>query len=260
MEYVVNDLKRSLRSWRFWLLFGYHDAYGSLRRTRFGFLYYTFQTLLRTTIIFLVLGPAIAPDSSEYFAYLALGLPLFGLYSGSVTSGYGILTRNKAILENGKAPFVACIFRFFIDAGIRFLFAMLVYLGFLLVHPETLTMASLLLVPGLLIAVLFILSVALFFMVIGAFFPDLSEVVNSIMGVMLFATPIFWYAETREGIRGIIAAVNPLTHLIAVVREPALGNVPDTFSYVYACSLTLLLLIGAIWLFAIARNWMIFKL
>lgn len=260
MEYVVTDFKKSLRAWRFWTLFGYHDAFGPLRRTRFGLLFYTLQALLRASVIFIVLGPSIASGSSEYFGYVALGLPIFSFYSSAVTSGYGILSRNKAMIENGKVPFMACIFRFFIDNSVRFLFAILIYFGFLVLHPFTLTPATLLLIPGLLVAIVFIFTVALTFMVISAFFPDLSEAVNAVIGILFFATPIFWYTGERGEIRNLIATVNPFTHLISIVREPALGHVPELISYIYACSLTLILVGVSIWLFGVARNWMIFKL
>jgi ABC-type polysaccharide/polyol phosphate export permease len=260
LDYVFADFKRSLLAWRFWVLFGYQDAFSSLQRTRAGLLFYTLQAALRTTVIFLVLGPAISSGRPDYFAYVALGLPLFSFYSSAVTSGYGILSRNKALIENGKVPFIACIFRFFIDHAIRFLFAIVVYVGFLALHPHTLTPASLLLIPGLLIAVAFIFAVALAFMVISAFFPDLAQAVNAAMGIMFFATPIFWYEGERGEIRHLIATLNPFTHLIAIVREPALGNSPELISYMYACSLTILLIIAASWLFNVARNWMIFKL
>ncbi|WP_394889474.1 ABC transporter permease [Mesorhizobium sp. AaZ16] len=260
MEYVVTDFKKSLLAWRFWTLFGYHDAFGPLHRTRFGLLFYTLQALLRATVIFLVLGPSIASGSSEYFGYVALGLPIFSFYSNAVTSGYGILSRNKAMIENGKVPFIACIFRFFIDQSVRFLFAIVIYFGFLVLHPSTLTLASLLLIPGLLVAIVFVFAVALTFMVISAFFPDLSEAVNAVMGILFFATPIFWYPGERGEIRNFIANANPFTHLISIVREPALGHAPEIISYVYACSLTLFLVGVSVCLFGIARNWMIFKL
>lgn len=260
MEYVIVDFKRSMLSWRFWVLFGYHDAYGALHRTRFGLFFYTLQAFLRAMVIFLVLGPSIASDSSHYFGYVALGLPIFNLYSNAVTSGYGILSRNKAIIENGKVSFIACIFRFFIDQSVRFLFSILIYIGFLVVHPSMLSSAFLLLIPGLMIAIIFIFAVALTFMVISAFFPDISEAVNAVMGILFFATPIFWYAGERGEIRNLIAYANPFTHLIEIVRQPALGQVPELASYVYAGSLTLFLVAVSLGLFSITRNWMIFKI
>lgn len=258
MNYVIDDFKKSLEAWRFWTLFGYHDAYAPLLRTRFGFLFYTLQSLLYALIIYFVMGPSIAKDVS-YFGYVALGVPLFRFYSSAVTGGYSILSRNGLMIQNGKIPFLACIFRFFIDQFVRFFFAIVVFIGFMIVYP-TVTWATLLILPGIVIAVVFIFAVALTFMVVGAFFPDLSQMVNTIMAMMFFATPVFWHAGQHGEVRNLIAQINPLSHLISVVREPAMGQIPTMFSYAYACSVTVLLVIASMWLFAKTRNWIVFKL
>jgi ABC-type polysaccharide/polyol phosphate export permease len=230
-----------------------------MHRTRFGLFFFTFQALLRTTVIFIVLGQAVAIGHPDYYGYLAVGLPLFAFYSAAVTSGYGILSRNKIILGNGHVTYMACILRFMTEHSVRFGCSILVFLGWLAFHPHTLTANTLLLVPGILIALVFIFAAALTFMVVSSFMPNISEAVSAIMGIMFFATPLIWYAGERGELRNMLAMANPFSHLIAVVREPALGRVPDAFTYLYACSFTLLVAAVSLWLFSFARRWMIFR-
>lgn len=259
MHAIIVELRAALQSWRFWSLFGLHDAQMTMYRTRFGLLFFTLQSLLRVTVIFFVLGQSVAIGHPDYYGYLAIGMPLFAFYSAAVTSGYGILTRNKIVLGNGNVTYMACVLRFMTEHSVRFCFSILVFLGYLAFHPGTLNANTLLIVPGILIALVFILSAALTFMVVSSFLPNISEAVNSIMGIMFFATPLIWYAGERGELRNMIAMANPFTHLIEVVREPALGRVPDAISYVYACSFTLLVAVVSVWLFSVARKWMIFR-
>jgi lipopolysaccharide transport system permease protein len=259
LQAILAEFRSVVTSWRFWSLFGFHDAQLPMHRTRFGLLFYTFQSLLRVTVIFLVLGPAVAANHHDYFGYLSIGMPLFAFYSAAVTSGYGILTRNKIILSNGNVTYLACVMRFMTEHSVRFAFSILGFAGYLAVYPETFNAAMLLLLPGILIAVVFIFATALTFMVVSSFLPNISEAVNSIMGIMFFATPLLWYAGELGEMRSLIAMINPFTHLIAVIREPALGRVPEALSYIYACSFTLLVVAVSIWLFGVTRRWMIFK-
>ena len=61
----------------------------------------------------------------------------------------------------------------------------------------------------------------------------------------MLVTPLFWPAETLTGIRRIVFVdINPLYHVLDVVRAPLVGRVPDAISYAVMIGMT----IGGWWL------------
>jgi lipopolysaccharide transport system permease protein len=55
--------------------------------------------------------------------------------------------------------------------------------------------------------------------------------------VLFFITPVIW-SPALLGSRRWIADANPLTSLIAVVREPLLGNAPTLANYAIVSAMT----------------------
>ena len=260
MTSVIADFRDSLRRYRFWLVFGVSDATNAFRRTYLGGLFLTLNSLLRIAVMYFLFRDSLGSTDPNYFGYVALGLPLFSIYSASVSQGYSILMRNKAIIQNINMPYFAYIFRFMTDILYKFGFSSLVFLTYIAFHLPIVVPTLHYLVLGIILALLMVVSIALFCMVIAAFFPNLFEVLNAGMGIMFFATPVFWHPGDRGGIRGLLATYNPFAHMLAVVREPALGRVPDLISIGVCVAIIVVFGTDAIYLFKISRPWLIYRL
>lgn len=257
---VVDDFRESLKRYRFWLVFGLSDATSSFHRTYLGGLFITLNTLLRILVLYFLFGDSLGATDPNYFGYIALGLPLFSLYSSSVTQGYSILTRNKALIQNINLPFFAYVFRFLTDLVYRFAFASIIFFAYIIFHAGLLFQQFPMLLLGIVVAFMLVLSISVFCMVISAFFPNLFEVLNAGMGIMFFATPVFWHPGDRGGIRGFLATYNPFSHMLAIVREPALGREVEWLSVGVCVAMTVLIGAAAVYLFKVSRPWLIYRL
>ena len=51
-------------------------------------------------------------------------------------------------------------------------------------------------------------------------------------------TPVFWDPSILSGKKTLIADLNPLFHMIQILREPMLGNIPTFSNYITCISLT----------------------
>jgi ABC-type polysaccharide/polyol phosphate export permease len=71
-------------------------------------------------------------------------------------------------------------------------------------------------------------------------FRDLQQVIMSVVQVSMFVTPLFWPPEGLEGLRRIFfVALNPLYHLLTIVRDPLLGGkLPPVNSCIAAVLIT----------------------
>ena len=64
-------------------------------------------------------------------------------------------------------------------------------------------------------------------------YRDVQQIVSTGIQIMLFATPIMWPVSAL-GPAVIIAYINPLYHMMELVRAPMLGNVPSMLSWLVA--------------------------
>jgi lipopolysaccharide transport system permease protein len=78
-------------------------------------------------------------------------------------------------------------------------------------------------------------------------FRDVIEIIKNLMQVMFYATPIIWGSEMLpKKVGDIILNFNPFYHLITIIREPLLGQIPTFLNWVIPVSMAL---IG--WIFAL---------
>ncbi|TGT79095.1 ABC transporter permease, partial [bacterium M00.F.Ca.ET.157.01.1.1] len=90
-------------------------------------------------------------------------------------------------------------------------------------------------VPGFLVLSLNLLWIMLILAVLCARYRDMTQVMQNLLQVMMYLTPIMWMPRTLpEGISQRLLDLNPFYHLISVVRDPLLGELPFATSWI-AC-------------------------
>jgi ABC-2 type transport system permease protein len=60
--------------------------------------------------------------------------------------------------------------------------------------------------------------------VLCARFRDVPQIVANLMQVLFLITPVLWSEKGAPETLQTIASVNPLTHFLAIAREPLLGQ------------------------------------
>jgi ABC-2 type transport system permease protein len=108
---------------------------------------------------------------------------------------------------------------------------LVVYVIMLFVFPQPLTWTDLAAVPAFLLLVANGAWVALLFGIFTTRFRDLSPIVQSIVQLAFFLTPIVWIYQdflnspnpaVRE--RAQLAELNPFLHFVEILRRPMLGQ------------------------------------
>ena len=102
----------------------------------------------------------------------------------------------------------------------------------MLLAPGFIGFNNLLVIPGL---ILLMINGAWITMLLGLTclrFRDVQQVVTSLIQVSMFVTPIFWPIDQLKGTRRMVfVEMNPLYHLVQIVRAPLLGQMPSALSY-----------------------------
>jgi len=108
-----------------------------------------------------------------------------------------------------------------------------------ILHPEGLF-------PALLGVVLLVLNMVWLSGVIslfGARFPDTHEFMGNVFILGFLITPILWYPSDAPAntVHGMLMRLNPIYHMIEVIRAPLLGQLIGPYSWLFD---TLALLVG----------------
>jgi ABC-type polysaccharide/polyol phosphate export permease len=88
-------------------------------------------------------------------------------------------------------------------------------------------------IPGLLVIGLNLVWIGTALAVLNTRFRDVAQLVETALQIAVFATPIMWPVSALGG-REFIADVNPIYHLIELMRAPLLGDMPSTLSWLVA--------------------------
>lgn len=112
-------------------------------------------------------------------------------------------------------------------------------------HP--LTWGALWAIPGVITIIYTSVWVTLLLGFATARFRDLQHIVTTVMRFAFLMTPVLWVAD-ELGARGRFANINPLTHFIAIVREPLLNGQVVMFHWWVVLAISL---IGSLITFAV---------
>jgi lipopolysaccharide transport system permease protein len=98
--------------------------------------------------------------------------------------------------------------------------------------------AGLLIVPALALVILNALWVGVLLGTLCARFRDIPQIVQSLMRVAFFLTPVIWMPD-QLGARAYLALFNPFTYFVELIRAPLIGQVPSALTWGLALAVTL---------------------
>jgi ABC-type polysaccharide/polyol phosphate export permease len=166
----------------------------------------------------------------NYFSYLAVSLVSWSLIASLVNDSCNAFIVAEGYIKDTKLPLsvhaLRCVWRNLIVFAHNFLIVLLI----LLLYRPGEPVLYLLFPLGLLAAAVNGLWLAILFGLLGARFRDIPQTVATLVQVAFFVTPVMWKIEMlREN--QWIAQINPLYHLLEVIRAPLLGTHPSFLSW-----------------------------
>ena len=240
-ETAAGDLLRGLQRRELWGRLGWLDVKRRYRRTTIG----PFWTSITLAIYVLTVGTVGAAiwhqNIYDYLPFLVSGMIVWTLVSSIITEACTLFIAGQSLFRNIRFDFsilaYALVWRNFLVLLHNFVIYFLVVL---VLKPSLLGVTALLALPGLALVFLNGVWVALLFGMICLRFRDVPPLVSSALQIAMLITPLFWPAETLTGIkRFVFVDLNPLYHVIDIVRAPLIGRMPDAISYGFMIVLTI---------------------
>ena len=218
---------------RFWLGLGNQEVKARYSRTFLGPLWMTFNLGFSITLVGFVFGTIFGMPAADFVPHLAVSLVIWNFMVSLLNEGARCYIDAAGYIKQLKQPlmlyFFMLVWKNIITLAHNMLVIPIVFAVFLIL-PDF----WIILLPLNIILVVF--SVAPFAIVIGvlsARYRDIPQIVANLMSALFFATPIVWKIELL-GDKAVFAYMNPLTHLIEIVRISAFGQLPPISSYLVA--------------------------
>jgi lipopolysaccharide transport system permease protein len=213
-------------------ILGLHDVKQRYKRSALGPLWLTISMAVMIAAMGLVFGRIFNTPLHDFFPYLAAGIIIWGFISSVFTEGCSAFIESEAIIKQLPLPYFTFILRL-IWRNLLILLHNIVILPFVLwAVGRNFHVEAFLSIPGLLLLMINLMWIVLILATLCARYRDMPQIVQSLIQVIFYVTPVMWMRQTLPGETGkLIIEWNPLFHMIDVVRAPLLGDVPSLLSY-----------------------------
>jgi ABC-type polysaccharide/polyol phosphate export permease len=245
MRTVLKDLWRSAALWSIWLRLGIQDVKLRFRRSAIGPAWIFLQLAVVIFAIGIIYGRLLGQDLRTFIPYLTIGLVVWGYLTGSIVEGGISFINSEGYIKQISLPIYVYVFRFFTSVSLNFLISLLAYEAVALVYGVPHGWGTLWFVPGLLMLMVASWLLIAIFAHVTARFRDTSHLASVGMQVLFYVTPVMYPAESLRGFRmGFVVDLNPLYHLLELLRQPLLHQAPATAANYAVAGGTIIALAG----------------
>jgi ABC-type polysaccharide/polyol phosphate export permease len=227
-----------LRAWPVWTVLGWNDIRQRYRRSVLGPFWITLSMAIFICVLGVIYSHLFKTDLATYLPFLALGFIVWGFISTMANDGCGAFNDSAHLIKQIKLPYSVYIMRVLWRNFIIFLHTIVIYVPVAIYFSITPTPAIFYAIPGLCLLIINVAWIATILGVVSTRYRDIQQIVGTIIQLAMFATPIMWTIDSLGPAR-IVGEVNPIYHLIELIRAPMLGHAPQPLSWLVACGLAI---------------------
>ncbi|MGN6501513.1 MAG: ABC transporter permease [Pseudolysinimonas sp.] len=219
---------------------GWQDVRMMYRRSILGQFWITISMAVTFAAIGTVFGFIFDSPIVDYLPFLGCGLVFFNFLSLLLTDGaVSFIVAESFIRQLDLEPIV-----YFLRSVWKSFFVLLhnavALVVLLVIFPQGVSLATLLVIPGLLVAGAGAAGLGLALAMLSTRYRDVPQIVGAVVQVCFYLTPIVWLPQALPApLRDAILTWNPFAHLIAVMREPLLNSYPSPETWLAAIGLAI---------------------
>ncbi len=224
--------------WRlryFWMALVRNDLRNRYRRSVIGMGWSLLHPIAMTVVLCVFFGRMFHAEIRTFAPFLLSGLTFWGFITAVVTQGCHCFFQGESYIRQHPAPLAIYPLRTTLGAGFHFLLGLGIAVVFVWYEQGFGNLPALLsLVPTL--GLLFVVgwSAAVCTGIANVMFQDSQHLIEVLMQILFYATPIFWVPEVllqHQPRLARLVELNPLAMLLDLIRQPLLyGQVPSTWT------------------------------
>jgi ABC-2 type transport system permease protein len=241
------DIRSGIRLKELWGHLGWQDIKQRYRRSVIGPLWITLSMAVTAIGLGLLYSQLFGADLGTFLPYITVGFIVWNFIVGCVTEGTETFIRNEGLIKHLPAPLTVYALRTVWRLSLMMLHNFLVYIvvvaifftdlttvGYQITENGTrqpgLDFSALLAIPAFALIALNGVWVTLLFGIISTRYRDIPQVINALIQLVFFGTPIVWSTDLLSRFGGgdwrmLVAELNPMYHFVEIIRAPLIGNV-----------------------------------
>ncbi|QCO19919.1 ABC transporter permease (plasmid) [Azospirillum brasilense] len=233
-----DDLAEGLKRWTLWSTLGWHDIRKRYRRSVLGPFWLTLSMAVLVGSLGLVYGTLFQLDLQNYLPFLSISLATWTLIAAILNEGCMSFVELEALIKNVRIPMSVHVLRILWRNLIIYAHNIVIFAVVAVIFGIWPGAVGLLAFLGVGLLAVNALWVMLLFGMICTRFRDVPLIIASVIQLLFFVTPVMWKPELMGARRGLVV-LNPLYHVIELIRAPLLGSAPDWKSWVVVILLAL---------------------
>src|ERR1700744_2180742 len=199
-RWAVADLAGGARLWRLAWALGWLDIRLRYRGSMLGPFWLTISTGVMVGALGVLYSTLFKIDMRDYLPFLALSQVLWGFLASLVSEACTVFPAAEGVIRSVRMPFFVFSLRALIRNAVVLGHNIVVIVVVFAIFDTWPGISGLMALPGLLLWVIDALALTL---ILGAFcarFRDIQPIVNSVMQIAFFITPVIW-KPTQLGAR-----------------------------------------------------------
>jgi ABC-type polysaccharide/polyol phosphate export permease len=220
---AVQDLEAGAASAPLWSMLAWQEIRLRYRRSTLGPLWLTVSAGVLIAGMGPLYGKLFGQDLGTYFPYLAISYVLWILLSSLINESCTIFIAAEGLIKQVRLPLTLHVFRHTWKNVLVFFHHALILAVVLIIFPPPISWHLLLVPVGIAVIAVNGIWVGIILATLCARFRDVPQIVQSVVQVLFFLTPVLWRPESL-GRYQWAGDWNPLNAFLEIVRAPLLGK------------------------------------
>lgn len=234
---ALRDLGAGLASYNVWLMLAWMEVRQRYRRSVLGPFWLTISTGALIGVMGPLYGILFDQKFSSYLPHLAVGLVLWQFMSNVINDACYAFIHAEGLIKQTRLPLSVHVLRVVGKNLIIFAHNAPIIVAVVIFFPPGLGWGLLTVPLGIAMITLNSIWAGLLVGIFCARFRDIPQIVQNLVQVAFFLTPVLWKPENLDRYRWA-ADLNPLHHFLDIVRAPLVGGAVPVDSWLVVLAAT----------------------
>jgi ABC-2 type transport system permease protein len=236
---ALEDIYRGSTNWLMWGRLGWMEIRRRYRRTFLGPFWTSFNVAVMVFSMGFLWAALFGQAVGTYMPYLTASLITWAFLASCMSEGATVFTSSAGLITSMRIPLTLLVMTMVWRNLLVFAHNAMIFVIVMAIWQIPVTLSTPLFIPGLLLLALNGAWIGTLFGLVSTRFRDVPQLLTGLIMIMMFMTPVMWSRDILKGREAIayIIDVNPLYHMIEVVRTPMLGKTPSLLSWAVAVAL-----------------------
>lgn len=235
----ARDVIDGFYQWRLSYLLGSSDFRRRFARSRLGQIWIMISSAVTLTTMGVVWSYLWRQPVQEMLPFIAVSMMVWLFVSGVLSEATSVLPTSGHYFLNQYLPASTVIIALIYRHTLTFLLNITIPIGIVFFLGAPIGRGVWLVVPGLLLVLISCFWIAYVIAILSTRFRDFVQIVNSLLQVAIYLTPILWKPEQIPLDAQGLVNLNPLAALLSVVRDPLLGRPAQPTAWVIAAAISI---------------------